>query len=280
VATFSNTNKNAPRILQSVTDTDLEVEVKFSSPLGQPPAGAWKIQGMLFRDTASVAGQSRWLRVELNTDNVGNSPSINYYIGYIDENGALHDIYGPATISASQMNASPLYLRVRYVSSSNTWSVGYRLGDSGTFPYRRTFNESDPITGLPSGFSFQLTDVGVFAGVTGSNPPGIQARVDYIRNVADTITDDGNTITVTKAGNGQGNVNWPLTSPSQCSGNRVSLTASPTGGSTFTGWSGDVTSANATIQLTMNRAYNLTATFTGGSPVEQPFDHFIPYIRR
>jgi uncharacterized repeat protein (TIGR02543 family) len=55
-------------------------------------------------------------------------------------------------------------------------------------------------------------------------------------------------------------------SQSYASGQAVTLTAAPGGGSTFAGWSGDCTGTGTTCNLTMNAARNVTATFntTGG----------------
>jgi hypothetical protein len=273
-ASFSNTNRNAPRVMQTVTDTDQSVEVKFNSPLGRATTGAWKIQGLLFRDTTSVPGSTRWLRFELNT----NAASINYYVGYLDEANVLHKVSGPNVIAGNDtaVNTAPLYLRVRYVKATNTWSVGYRLGDGSAYPDRFTFTESAGMPGLTG--DFVLSGAGVFAGQTGTNPPGITALVDYFKNTADTLAEDANAIKVTKAGTGQGSVNWPAGAP--CSGNRVTLTATPAAGSRFTSWTGSVTSTQPTIELVMTQPYNLTATFTGGDPVEQPFKFLVPYIRK
>lgn len=273
VATFSNTNKFAPRIIQPASDTDFELEVKFNSPLGQMSGDNWNMQGILVRDS----GNNRWLRFDLDS----NSTHINYFVGYIDETGKLYELKGPATISTTLINEAPLYLRVKFEKALNRWSVGYGISNKLAFAYRYNFVESDPRTdiGLPSGFNFNVTDVAVFAGTTGSSTPGFVSKVDYIKSVPDAFTDDAFTINVTK--NGSGTVNWPMTNPAQqCSGNVVTIKATPASGNTFTGWSGDVTSAAQTIQLTMSRAYNLIATFSNGQPVVLDHFYFLPIITK
>ncbi len=45
----------------------------------------------------------------------------------------------------------------------------------------------------------------------------------------------------------------------------VTLTATPTGGATFVGWSGDTSTTNNPITVAMNRTRNITATFAVGS---------------
>ena len=78
-------------------------------------------------------------------------------------------------------------------------------------------------------------------------------------------------ITYTKAGTGGGTVNFsPAGTQSSCTANCsnsytsdtvVTLTAVPTTGSTFAGWSGGVCSGTGTCQVTMSAARSITATF-------------------
>ena len=81
------------------------------------------------------------------------------------------------------------------------------------------------------------------------------------------------TLTVQKSGSGTGDV---LSVPAgidcgaTCSalfsaGSPVGLAASPTGGSTFTGWSGGGCSGTGGCNVTMNSDQTVTATFTAGS---------------
>jgi hypothetical protein len=101
------------------------------------------------------------------------------------------------------------------------------------------------------------------------------------RSVTATFTQDAvppavtHTLTVTKAGSGTGGV---TSSPSgiNCGGTcsatfnsptSVTLTATPTGGSTFTGWSGDC-SGTGTCTVTMSADHSVTATFT--APIVSP----------
>lgn len=272
--TFSNTNLSAPRIMQNnIDNADFEVEAKFLSPLGVPTANNWNMQGILVRDTISSPGTTKWLRFELDVK----SDSINYYIGYINEadppNNRLHHVKGVNIIS-SQNNAAPLYIRVKYQASTGTWNFGYSLGDYSTWFYKNdaTFTNAAPGT-YTTPITFTPNAIGVFAASTGPSPSGITSRIDYFRNVADTaFTDDGTRANVTIAGFGTGNY------ASTCSGNNVVLTANPTNGSTFGGWSGDATSNQPTITLPMTRPYTLMATFNSGTPVDLPYKIYIPNL--
>ena len=78
------------------------------------------------------------------------------------------------------------------------------------------------------------------------------------------------TLTVTKNGTGTGTVTSNLTgincgatcSASFTSGSSVTLTASPTAGSVFSGWSGGGCAGSGTCTVTMSSAQNVTAQFT------------------
>jgi Divergent InlB B-repeat domain len=94
----------------------------------------------------------------------------------------------------------------------------------------------------------------------------------FTQNVSPAVN---HTLTVTKAGSGTGGV---TSSPSgiNCGGTcvasfasptSVTLTATPTGGSTFAGWSGDC-SGTGSCTVTMSADHSVTATFT--APIVSP----------
>jgi hypothetical protein len=68
-------------------------------------------------------------------------------------------------------------------------------------------------------------------------------------------------LTVTLAGSGTGTVTKDPDQALYDAGTQVTLTAAPTGNSRFDGWSGDVTSGESQIVVTMNADMNVTATF-------------------
>src|SRR5713101_5173302 len=82
----------------------------------------------------------------------------------------------------------------------------------------------------------------------------------------------GDTLTVTKAGSGIGTVSsnpagidcGVTCSAAFVSGTQVTLTATPTNGSGFAGWSGAGCSGTGTCIVTMNAAQAVSATFTQG----------------
>ena len=69
------------------------------------------------------------------------------------------------------------------------------------------------------------------------------------------------TLSVTKAGAGTGTVTSNPSGTQFVSGTSVTLTATPSAGSTFTGWSGACSGTSKTCTLTMNANKSVTATF-------------------
>jgi len=77
-------------------------------------------------------------------------------------------------------------------------------------------------------------------------------------------------LTVSKAGNGSGTVSsldgaincGNLCTATYSPNTQVSLTATPSAGSRFDGWSGDCSGTNSTVQVTMDSDKTCTATFT------------------
>jgi hypothetical protein len=268
VYTFSDTNKLAPRIMQAIPDADFDIEVKFMAPINSTTAD-WKIMGVLVRD-ATNPSQPKWFRFDFNSHN----NSLNSYHGYINAAGGLVHIQNVKDLPGSNPASGPLYIRVKYVKSSGTWTVTHQVGASGTLVSTLSFQEStyDP--------NFVVTDFGIFVGSTGTNPPGHTALIDYYRNQNQAnFLDDAIKLTVVKAGTGQGTVNWPITNANQCTGSTVNLTATANTGSHFKSWNGDISSTQASIQVPMTASKNLIATFDLGQQQNQPFSIFLPWIR-
>jgi hypothetical protein len=90
-------------------------------------------------------------------------------------------------------------------------------------------------------------------------------------NVGQVLTGIGHKLTVTIGGGGQGSVTSApsgISCPSACAtgyaaGTEVTLTATPIGTSTFTGWSGGGCSGTGTCTVTMDSDQDVTANFTG-----------------
>jgi hypothetical protein len=102
---------------------------------------------------------------------------------------------------------------------------------------------------------------------TSPNPSSSLARAYVVTTTSATANE---TLTLTKDGTGAGTVTSSpagINCGSTCSssfaqGTLVTLTATPSGGSTFTGWSGSGCSGTGACQVTMDEAKAVTATFT------------------
>jgi hypothetical protein len=127
------------------------------------------------------------------------------------------------------------------------------------------------LTATPGGGS-------TFTGWSGacSGSGACQVTMNAPTSVTATFTTIGTqTLTVATAGTGTGSVNSTLAGincPGDCSepyatGTVVNLTASPSGGSTFAGWSGACSGTGA-CEVTMNTAKSVTATFSSGATTD------------
>lgn len=278
-STISGTNQNASRIMQEADEQSFELEVRFLSPLGlTSSSGIWRMQGILVRDNTDP-DHPKWLRFDLNT----NHETINFYAGYTDENQVTthftgkDDPGGVSVIGQSDANSAGTKIRLKFDAVENRWSMRYYMPVRGWSTYEAfTFTEAAPTRGNP--FTFTITDIGIFSGSTGSTPPGHTAHVDYfyMGPQANDFQDDTVLLSVTT--DGPGTVNWPA--GAVCTGNQVTLTATPDQDAAFNGWSGDVTSPDEEIILTMTQSYNLLATFIPVIPIEQPYIFYIPYVTR
>jgi uncharacterized protein (DUF2141 family) len=118
---------------------------------------------------------------------------------------------------------------------------------------------------------FGSTFAGFSGDCTSLGPDTCQATVDAPKLVTATFDLIPYTLTVSKAGTGDGNVTslpTGINCGSDCSedfgyGTVVTLTATPATGSTFSGWSTNCTvTGTNTCQVTIDNAYDVLATFT------------------
>lgn len=124
---------------------------------------------------------------------------------------------------------------------------------------------SDPVTGgvhWPCPFNFDNPDI------QGATRPATGQDIGAIQTGATVLTTQ--TLTASKVGTGSGTITSSpagINCGSTCvgtfnTGDSVTLTAAPTTGSSFTGWSGNCSSFLLTCPLTMDSNKNVTASFT------------------
>jgi regulation of enolase protein 1 (concanavalin A-like superfamily) len=146
---WTGANNLAPRILQPAPDTDFEVEVKFLSL----PSLRYQLQGIIVQEDDDT-----FLRFEVFHD----GSSVVLFAASIDGNT-------PNIKVNENLTAVPPYLRVD--RNGNDWILKY--SDDGN-----TWNSATSFTQ-----AINVTEVGIHAGNTGSNPPAFIAIADYFWNI-------------------------------------------------------------------------------------------------
>ncbi len=224
---------NVPRIVQSVSDTDFELVVRFVSTFTQ----RYQTHGFVVE-----AGNGDALRFEFFYD------------------GSAVTLFGAAVIGGAPTSkylvnlgaARPPYMRLKRVG--DTWTHGYSF-DGQTWT-EQSFTQVFPMTRL-----------GIYGGNSsdsGSDAPAYIVKIDYVYNTAypgigDIRAQTPKQLAIATVGNGSVAKN-PDLSGYAC-GTVVTLTATADTGATFGGWSGDAsgTTNPITVTVTANRA--ITATF-------------------
>jgi len=102
-----------------------------------------------------------------------------------------------------------------------------------------------------------LTDAGTWT-VQVTNPSGSQSNTYPFQVQQATPTNYSLSVTT----QGQGSVSLNPSGGSYASGTQVTLTASPSSGWQFSGWSGDITGSQNPAGITMNSNKSITATFS------------------
>jgi uncharacterized repeat protein (TIGR02543 family) len=228
----------APRIMQAAADTNFEIEAKFESTV----ARRYQLQGLLALDD-----EANFVRVDFYSD----GSSVRAFAAvFVD---------GDPTVKANtrlSVSEGPLYLRLR--RRGDVWTQSCSEDGLSWEPVA-TF--SHPLT---------VTGVGVFAGNAGSSAPEHRAVVDYFFNTAAPVSpEDGHVLhTLTVDVTGSGGVTRNPDRESYPAGTVVELTATPSTGWTFDGWTGDTAGFDNPLSVTMNGDVDVAASFVAGAAVE------------
>jgi len=224
-----------PRIMQSASNDDFTVDVKFDSPL----TAVGQMQGILIEEDADT-----YIRVAFERTAGG-------YIMFTRfvNNGAF---VKNATTSFSEGSTLPTMLRVK------------RTGDSFA---RYFYLDGQWKATNQAAYTMAITplQVGVFAGAAGGGgtAPGHTAVVDYFFNAAiPIIPEDGNPMSVNVTKVGTGTVTKTPDKTSYACGESVSLNATTVPGWSFTGYSGDINTTSPATNVTVDGPKNVVATFT------------------
>lgn len=218
-----------PRLMQPAPDSDFEIEAKFESDLTTGD----QIQGLLIEQDPSNV-----IRVEFH--NVGGSTRV-FAASIFGGSADIHLLQGLSL-------TAPMYLRVTRVGDDFTVSYSF---DGSSFTPAVTFNQ--PMT---------VTRVGVQAG----NSPGVPftALVDYFFNTAEPDpVEDGGAFTLDVQTSGMGSVDVSPDKPTYSQNEMVTLEAFPANVDwQFDGWTGDVTSLDNPLVVSMTANTSLTANFS------------------
>ena len=118
------------------------------------------------------------------------------------------------------------------------------------------------LTATPAnGFTF----TGWSGALSGSSNPATVVMSSNKSVTATFAAINTNEFTISVTTTGSGTVTVIPQATSYASGTTVTLTATPSNGASFTGWSGALSGSNATSTLVMNANKTITATFSGGN---------------
>jgi hypothetical protein len=151
----------SPRIMQPANDRDFEIETKFESPVLQQ----FQIQGMLVEEDSV-----NYLRFDLNSNGSGTRIFA----------GTLVNGIGASLINVQvgANGAAPQYLRI--TRQGSLWTLRY------------SFDGAVWTTAGNVVQAFSVRRVGVFAGNSGTTPPGHTASIDYFfKTSSPIIPEDG-----------------------------------------------------------------------------------------
>ncbi len=228
----------APRLMQTASDTDFEIEVKFESL----PSVRYQGQGIIIEE-----GPSDFLRFDFYSP--GGILKL-FAASFVGGSPAVH-------INTGIVSGAPIYMRVR------------REGDQWTLLY--SFDGQSWTIGTSFTHVLSVTSVGVFVmnhESPPSNSPAYTAVVDYFFNTAapvmleDGSADAGEVLTVNVAGSGS--VTRVPDQPTYACGELVVLTAVPDPGHDFGGWGGAATGTTNPVTVTMDANLSVTADFVPG----------------
>lgn len=227
-----------PRMVQDIppaaAEADFQVEAKFNSI----PQVNYHDQGLVLWEDAS-----NWIRYDV------------YHTGSIAKVFVGQTTSGVTNtvINATVPAGIPPYLRV--TRTGNQWTFEYSA-DGATWTPAATITRN-----------LSMTEIGLY----GANPFGgdYTASVDYFFDTDSRIDPedaDLNTITVTP--NGSGTVSLNPDQASYACGEVVEITPIPESGWSFDGWTGDITSSDNPLMVTIEGDLNLNANFVEDSPTE------------
>ncbi len=233
---------NAPRVMQATEDIDFQIEVKFESVLSTGN----QFQGVLIEQDAT-----NWIRFDL----VSSGTQVRAFSASI-ANGT------PTTRINQVVGASPTVAPhwVRVTRVGDLWTLEYKFDGDPGFTTAQTVD-----LGLSFTRVMTVNSVGVFAGNAGSNPQLISEADYFFETLSPIVPEDdpfvggGHSLALTA--NGSGTVSADPDQTTYFCDDVVTLTATPNGGSVFTGWSQDLAGIDNPTTIVVNSDRQVTGTF-------------------
>lgn len=243
-------DKQAPRLMQEISNGDFSIEAKFESAVTQQ----FQIQGIVVEQDSE-----NLLRFDFFHD----GENVRLFAAILRGSSPAQQFSIPLTVPDTVVG---YFIRV------------FRSGDSWLTSYSFTGNADDWTSVQRFDTSLTVTKVGIFGGNVspgvGQDPPAHTVIADFFFNSNATIAqEDDNAIeTLNLSVVGEGSVS-PESGEYSCG--PQTLLATPTEGWDFAGWSGALTSTQNPAVLEMNGVQDVTATFVevdnGNTLVYLPF---------
>ncbi len=248
-------------------------------------AGVWRVLVVYDDNSVDLQGQGAWIPLELADDGTGTwrgstgilpGMRMSYALQAVDQRGNVTWL----DFQTAQLPASGVPLGIPQVVDATAPTIvvtGFApaAGPVGT-PVDISGQGFTGATGVTFNGVAASFAVGSDTAITATVPAGATTGPIAVTGTGGTSKSSSSfvvtwTLTVTRAGSGSvtsspSGIDCGTTcSAAFASGTSVTLTAVASGGSTFTGWSGEGCSGTGTctVSLTANRA--VTATFSGGS---------------
>lgn len=230
------TNGNlSTRVMQDVFDTDFELQVRFTSPMGNN----YQMQGFLIEQDEDNFLRFDFIRFPsvikaYSASFVGTTPT-----AQIDQRITFSDNY---------------YIRVN--RTGDVWTMHYSLdGEAWVLAGRYRYE-------------IEVDKVGIYAGnASGEDSPPFTLVADYVYNTAVPVYQEDSQIEIISSG--QGTVQIDEEKEYYGANEEVTLTAIPEEGWEFDGWAGDIAETENPLSLTMTEDIEIYALFfpTDGRPI-------------
>jgi hypothetical protein len=246
---------NAPRFMQSATNTDFKLQVKMDSPFLS--AAKYQTQGILVQQDGT-----RLLRFEFYGDGanvfvLAVEFSKNSTTGVVSKSTMVQQSIGSVTAIAH------MYMRVQRAGS--TWTQTYSTDGTN---WLSVFLKNTP-SASTFNFPMNVSSIGFYGGNTvldapPTTAPAHTAVFDYFYNMDDGTQPgdkDFNTLKIDPI-TGTGTVNVSPQKTNYDCGEKVTLTAQPGAGWTFTKWTGGFAGSTSPVDMTMNGSTIVGAIFT------------------